>query len=119
MPRGSWEFIAAVNEIDSKTARDAHAEEQKKLPPRLRTKYSPFCQFSDRAGFIVFRDKKPVLFYTNDLAKTPSARVLGGDTREAIECCHGLYPIRRWTGTEVMHRTTIMARLLWLRTTSA
>lgn len=110
MPRGSWELIAAVDShVDSKKERDAHVRRQKKLPAHLRTAYAPPIQFSDRAGFVVFLDKQPVIFYTNDLSRTPSARVLGGETSEAIDCCNGLYPLRRWTGGEVMHRKTFMA----------
>lgn len=68
--------------------------------------YSPPVNLPDRAGFIVFLDKPPVVFYTNDLASTPTARVLDGESSEAIACCHGLYPMKRWTGNEVMHRET-------------
>ncbi|KAF4134596.1 hypothetical protein GN958_ATG16221 [Phytophthora infestans] len=61
-------------------------------------------RLADHAGFIIFLDKKPVVFYTNDLSGTPSQRVLSGSSPEAIDLCHGLAPIRRWTGEQNLHR---------------
>ncbi|ETP23153.1 hypothetical protein F441_03678 [Phytophthora nicotianae CJ01A1] len=58
------------------------------------------------AGYIVFRDKLTVVFYTNDLAGTPSQRVQSGDSHEAIWLCRGLAPLRRWTLDSVLHRKT-------------
>lgn len=45
-----------------------------------------------------------MVFYTNDLSGTPSQRVLSGSSPEAIDLCHGLAPIRRWTGEQNLHR---------------
>ncbi|KUF85454.1 hypothetical protein AM588_10000940 [Phytophthora nicotianae] len=108
-PRGSWELVAAVDScLASKKDKAAHARKQKKVPAHLRTPYSPPVEFSPRAGFIVFLDKQPVVFYTNDLASTPTARVLDGTNSEAISCCHGLYPIQRWTTNRVLHREVLL-----------
>ena len=61
---------------------------------------------ADKAGYIVWRDSKVVIFYTNDLLNAPTNPILDGDSEEAILCVRGLGAIRRWTGTEILHRST-------------
>ncbi|KAG6974949.1 hypothetical protein JG688_00002810, partial [Phytophthora aleatoria] len=73
-----------------------------------RTEYTPTVTISPFDGYIVFKDKQAVVFYTNDLSSTPPGSVLSGDNSRAIACVHGLCPIRRWTGSVIMHRTTFM-----------
>lgn len=112
MTRGSWELIDTVDSGINWSRGCSRSRAKKKLLRNLRTKYSAPGETSDRAGFIVLLDKRLVIFYTNDLARTPSTGVQGGDTSEANVCCHGLYPMRRWTGSEVMHRKIIMAPVI-------
>ncbi|OWY97847.1 hypothetical protein PHMEG_00031521 [Phytophthora megakarya] len=59
--RGSWELVAAVD---------------KKLSAHLHTPYEASVAIAPNAGYIVYRNKQTVVFYTNDLAGTPSARAL-------------------------------------------
>ena len=47
-----------------------------------------------------------MIFYTNDLAHTPSEDILHGTSEEAIRCVNGLGPLHRWVGTEMLHRTS-------------
>lgn len=63
---------------------------------------------ADCAGFIVFKDSKVVVFYSNDLASTPSQDFLTSDDQEAIDCCHGLACCQRWLGCELTHRSQLM-----------
>ncbi|RLN49201.1 hypothetical protein BBJ28_00014775, partial [Nothophytophthora sp. Chile5] len=107
--RGAWELVGAVDpDPEWEKRQQEHRQEQSKLPPQQRTKFKPQLMASPNAGFIVFLDKQVVVFYTNDLAKTPRARVLTDDSDEAAVCCHGLYPLQRWADTESMTCTTLM-----------
>ena len=47
-------------------------------------------------GYIVFKDKRPVLFYTNDLKDTPKKRIQGVN-EESVRCVGGLLILKRWT----------------------
>lgn len=105
--RGSWELVAAVDvPVGWEKLQEAHKRAQKKLPEHLRTEYVAPMTIAATAGYIIFRGKLTVTFYTNDLAGTPFQGVLRGDSAEAIWLCHGLAPLRRWTGEQVMHRKT-------------
>ncbi|HEY9301516.1 MAG TPA: hypothetical protein VIQ31_35160, partial [Phormidium sp.] len=59
------------------------------------------------SGYIVFKDKKIVLFYSNDLASTPCEPVLDGNDPRAIDAVHGLAEIKRWLGMECMTRSSL------------
>ena len=61
---------------------------------------------AEKAGYIVWKDKKIVIRYTNDLASSPSVPILDGSEREAQLAVHGLSELTRWTGKEIFHRTT-------------
>ena len=43
-------------------------------------------------------DKKPVVFYTNDLADTPKVKYGTADDPHTVSCVHGLATLWRWTG---------------------
>ena len=111
-PRGSWRLVAAYNppaDIEeqrktyNKEKRKRSKEEQKQMPPFMPSYFSA----APNAGFIVFLDKKIVVVYTNNLAGTPSERILPGTNEEAQLLVHGLVNMKRWTGGESMHRTTL------------
>ena len=59
---------------------------------------------ADSAGYIVLKDKKLVVLYTNDMAFTPSKPILSMMKEEAVNCVHGLSIMRCWIGKESMHR---------------
>jgi hypothetical protein len=86
-----------------------HAAAQKKLPKSERSPFIPSHEMvSPKAGYIIWKDSKVVIFYSNDLANTPSKGLLHGDDLEAIDCVNGLGILYRWTRTEVMHRTAFL-----------
>jgi hypothetical protein len=89
---------------DYERLRNQHAAQQCRLSSR-----SPFIppldQVANNSGFIIFKDSKVVVFYSNDLFETPPEAVLHGSDERAVNCVHGLSTISRWTGTEVLHRT--------------
>ena len=60
------------------------------------------------AGYIAFKDKKVVLFYSNDLATTPSKPVLTYTDAEAIDSVHGVAEVKRWLGNEHIGRTSLL-----------
>jgi hypothetical protein len=61
---------------------------------------SPDC------GYILFKDSKTVIFYSNDLDGMPSEAILDDSNEEAIRICRGLSSIGRWTGNEILTRST-------------
>ena len=84
--RGTWALVRAFN---SQTEDDDVA---------------PNC------GYIVFKDRKDVIFYTNDLAGTPKELVVIGNTDDhAIHCVNGLAKLHRWTDDSMLHRRVFMA----------
>jgi len=58
-------------------------------------------------GFIVWKDKKDVIFLSSDLRQTPSVDIQMGTTTEALFCVRGTVEAQRWLGNESFHRTTI------------
>ena len=54
------------------------------------------------SGYIVWKDRKIVIFYSKDLLPTPRVPWISGNKKEAIQCVRGLGPIHRCTGTEFM-----------------
>ncbi|KAG6944004.1 hypothetical protein JG688_00017320 [Phytophthora aleatoria] len=93
-PRGSWELVAIL-------------EGEPRYIQRKKD-HSREMVFAPNAGYIVFKDKKVVLFYTNDLRGTPDELVMGQNDPRAIDCVHGLFPIKRRTGNENLHRKVFM-----------
>ena len=107
--RGTWELITAVDVTpEYEQSYETYQRQINRLPIAHRSPFPLEPPLSENAGYIIFKDKKTVIFYTNDLAKTPSSRVLSGDNAEAQVCCQGLVPIKRWTGDEIMHRKKFM-----------
>ena len=59
----------------------------------------------------MWKDNKLVIFYTNDLHKTPSKHIL--DSRVKVEydegmlCCNGMGKVDRWQGDENLHRSEL------------
>jgi hypothetical protein len=61
---------------------------------------------SEKSGFVVLKDAKVVVFFTNDLKTTPTAPMLPMGSDEAIHAVNEPCTIR-WTGSEVMHQSMI------------
>ena len=61
---------------------------------------------AEKCGYIIFKDRSVVIFYTNDLAGTPKQNIERQSTH-TIRCVQGLAPMRRWMGNESMHRTLL------------
>ena len=60
---------------------------------------------AEKTGYVIFKDKKIVVFYCNDLAFTPKKLISGASDLDAIDCVHGLAELKRWSGQETFHRT--------------
>jgi hypothetical protein len=107
---GFWKLVCAfdiADDIDKQ--RRQHAAMQKKKPKTERTPFIPMHEkVHPKAGYIVWKDSNVVIFYTNDLAATPSQNVVVGTDQEAIDCVSGLGTLFCWTGTEVMHCTAFL-----------
>ena len=63
---------------------------------------------AENTGYIVFKDKKTVVFYCNDLASIPRELISGSSDEDAINYVHGLSRLQRWNGKEVFHRTSYL-----------
>lgn len=107
--RGHWILVQAFDKSKHvEKMRQKHNSEMKKLAIAQRVAFvPPHESIANCAGYIVWRDSKVVVFYTNDLHATPSTFILRGNTEEAIRCVHGLEKLQRWTGIESLHRTTL------------
>lgn len=105
--RGSWVLVRAYHKPSNfDNLRRLHQRNQANVPACSRIPYQiPSDCIAEKAGFIVFKDSKVVLFYTNDLYQTPTKATLHQDSQEAIQCVNGLAKLSRWTGTESCHRT--------------
>ncbi|OWZ09509.1 hypothetical protein PHMEG_00017781 [Phytophthora megakarya] len=101
-PRGSWELIAAVDS----TAFSKNAK-MLMIADNANSLHTSARHTHFRVSFPLEPETTSCFF--NDLASTPSARVLGGGYSEVISCYHGLYPIRRWTENRGLHRQKFMA----------
>ena len=100
--RGDWVLVPAFN-FDRNHEKDKNAflKEQKKN--RTRQKYEPkMGEQAENAGFVLFMDSKLCIFYSNDLACTPSRQNISSrhsddkEVEDAWECMHGRAPLRRY-----------------------
>jgi hypothetical protein len=64
----------------------------------------PLDSIAEKAGYIVFKDSKVVIFYSNDLMENPPEPMLPGTDDRAVQCISGLAKISCWTGVENLHR---------------
>ena len=105
-PRGCWLLVRAYNPHPNLTdLRNKHNSEQKKQSPSDRVPFSPPTNLiSDNAGYILLKDSKVVIFYSNDLAGTATEAILTSSSAEAIALVHGLAKLYRWTGAEMLQR---------------
>lgn len=106
-PRGSWCLVRAYDEHPelSKLQRQ-HQNRNKDKGQTEKQKFIPPTDLvASNAGYIVFKDSKVVIFYTNDLAGTPDHAIMDGTLTETAMLCHGVSKIHRWTGCEIMKRT--------------
>jgi hypothetical protein len=62
---------------------------------------------AEKAGFVVLKDAKVAVLYTNDFKATPTAPMLLMGSEEAIHAVNRICIIRTWTGSEVMRRSPI------------
>jgi len=105
--RGSWAVVQVFNKHRNyDQLRGQHAAQQRRVPAKDRTPFvPPLDSVAERTGYIVFKDSKVVLFYSNDLVQTPPEAILLHHDERAVQCVGGLAKISRWTGSEVLHRT--------------
>ena len=74
--------------------RGQHASQQRRVPAKDRTPFvPPLDSIAERTGYIVFKDSKVVLFYSNDLVQTPPEPILLHHDERAVQCVGGLAKI--------------------------
>ena len=96
-PRGTWILVQArdQNEEYDKLLKE-HKKAMKKAPKQYQKTFDvPEDVASDKAGYILFKDKNIVIFYSNNLKKTPEEVISWGDNKDAIESVRGLSALYR------------------------
>ncbi|GMF49324.1 unnamed protein product [Phytophthora fragariaefolia] len=107
--RGGWERNAAVDpEPGWQKKQVANQNTQCRIAKAKQTTFDPVISQAEKAGYIVYNNRKVVIFYTNDLKATSSARVLPSTSPEAVLCCDRTFPFQRWTEDRMMHRKLFM-----------
>jgi hypothetical protein len=91
--RGTWKLVRAYDKSANwdKRQKDYNAQH----PEHLK---------ADKCGYMVLKDSKVVVFYTNDLAGTPPEPISDASNAKTVACVHGLASLFRWTGQEILSR---------------
>ena len=111
--RGVWCLVRCYNPVDDleKLKREWVKQEKKKPEKKRKKIIAPTRNIAEDCGFLLWKDNKLVVFYTNDLHKTPSKHIL--DSRVKVEydegmlCCNGMGKVDRWQGDENLHRSEV------------
>jgi hypothetical protein len=106
--RGTWMLVHAFNKNpEYDRLHNQHSSQQKRLSNNnTRVAFvPPLDSIAEKAGYIVFKDSKVVIFYTNDLMENPPEPMLQGTDDRAVQCVGGL---AHWTGVENLHRTDFL-----------
>jgi len=88
--RGSWCFVQAFHrhpdyeKLQNQRTTNIHRQGSSSNAATLFI--PPLDNPAKNCGYIVFKDSKIVLFYTNDLAEDPPEPVLLGSNKRAIKC---------------------------------
>lgn len=92
---GKWKLVRAYNKVpDLAKLQRAHNTANKKTCSIEDFFVAPKTLVSEDAGYVFWKDKKVVIFYSNNLASTPSSPIFDGDDQEAIFFVHGVIPIK-------------------------
>ncbi|POM65749.1 Hypothetical protein PHPALM_18494 [Phytophthora palmivora] len=98
---GSWELVAAVDPVSDREKKGAkYKKAQHKKEKQLRTTYQSKLIIAEKAGYIVLKDRKVAMFYTNNL----NAIYVNGS------CCILSWPTwnSRWTDECFLQREVFM-----------
>ena len=91
--QGGWCLVAACDDVPNvNQLKKQHEDAQKKKQKQKRPFPTSTC------AFILWKDRKLVIFYTNDLAHTPSKDILDDTNEERVCCVNSLGPLRCWVG---------------------
>src|SRR5687767_111820 len=95
MPRGSWLLIGAYNKVENyNELYKVHYNKQKKVRKANRVPFNiPTENVAANTGYILFKDNKIVIFYTNDLKSSPSKPIMYSHEQEALDAVRGVAPI--------------------------
>ena len=97
-------MLKTCKKKNSKTTDDDEGGSADRLESQEFTNVAPNC------GYIIYKDRKDVIFYTNDLAATPNELVvIGNDDSHAIHCVNGLGKLHRWTDDCMLQCEVFMA----------
>jgi hypothetical protein len=91
-PRGSWCLVQAYDEHPELAAcQRQHQARNKDIEKSQRQKFvPPTHHISPDSGYILFKDSKVVIFYSNDLDGTPPHPIMDGSDEESVRLCRGV-----------------------------
>jgi hypothetical protein len=106
--RGTWMLVHAFNKnLEYEQLCNQHSSQQRHLSSNnTRVAFvPPLDSIAEKTGYIVFKDSKVVIFYTNDLMENSPEPMLQGTDDRAVRC---VGKISRWTGVENLHQTDFL-----------
>jgi len=103
-------LVQAYDKGDNYEAlKQQHTNQQNRVPKHQQVPFiPPMTKVSENAGYVVLKDAKGIVFYCNDLKLMPTSPLLAMDNEEAIRAVNGVCTIRKWTGSEVMHGSSLV-----------
>ena len=106
---GTWYLVPCFDPPKStKSSSKKKKNNTKKLKTANKSDAEGPLVAAENTGYIVFKDKRVVVFYSNDLADTPPPVICGAENADAVRCVHGLSSLERWTGNEIYHKTKLL-----------
>ena len=96
LERGLWALVKACNPNPKLEKLRKERNKLKKSPKKEKTTFvPPLTNPAENAGYVVFKDRKLVVFYSNDLATIPSKDILLRKNEEAIKAVNGLVKLHQ------------------------
>ena len=106
--RNSWILVRAYDKPVKTNHKGAGSREKNKLANKNLKK-----TVSEKSGYIIWKDRKVVIIYTNDLLKTPKKDFLYSsdeqDTIDGGECFGGFSKLERWDDDNNLNRSVFLS----------
>ena len=108
---GSWCFVATKDSVENmKELKKCHDTQQKKLAKKdCQPFVTPPYNISKNARFIIYKNSKLVILYTNNLHHMLKEDMYEGTHEEAVAAVHRQDPLKQWTGSETLGQTAFYA----------
>jgi len=114
--RGTWCLMRCYNPVDDfEKLKKEWVKQEKTKSEKKRKKFIYLTRnIAEECGYLVWKDNHLVVFYTNDLQKTPSKHILDSRVKkeydEGMLCCNGMGKVDRWQGGKVCIEVRLMSQ---------